>query len=88
MPFKAPPPAFFKRPGVLTIGAQIHAKGGYFLEEDVGAFDVSFFNMSADAAAAMDPQLRLQLEVTFEALESGSYPLFPCARCERKEIQN
>lgn len=31
--------------------------------------------MSADAAAAMDPQLRLQLEVTFEALESAGIPL-------------
>lgn len=59
------------RSQLLTNKPQIHAKGGYFLEQDPGAFDVSFFNMSADAAAAMDPQLRLQLEVTFEALESG-----------------
>jgi acyl transferase domain-containing protein len=49
-------------------------KGGYFVEEDVGAFDLSFFNMSAEVAAAMDPQLRMQLELTFEALESGSLP--------------
>ncbi|KAI0200244.1 hypothetical protein F4808DRAFT_461110 [Astrocystis sublimbata] len=49
----------------------IHVKGGYFLEEDVDAFDHSFFNMTAEVAASMDPQLRIQLEVTFEAFESG-----------------
>ncbi|KAK4210062.1 hypothetical protein QBC37DRAFT_350610 [Rhypophila decipiens] len=64
----------FYHPDPTKVSA-IHANGGYFISEDVGAFDVSFFNMSADAAAAMDPQLRLQLEVTFEALESAGIPL-------------
>ncbi|KAM7211644.1 hypothetical protein V8F06_012970 [Rhypophila decipiens] len=64
----------FFHPDPTKVSA-IHANGGYFISEDVGAFDVSFFNMSADAAAAMDPQLRLQLEVTFEALESAGIPL-------------
>ncbi|KAI8623341.1 reducing type I polyketide synthase [Xylariaceae sp. FL1651] len=50
-------------------------KGGYFLEEDVGLFDPSFFNFTSDAAAAMDPQIRLLLELTFESLESAGMPL-------------
>ena len=45
--------------------------GGHFLKEDVGLFDAHFFNLSAETAAALDPQFRLQLESTYEALESG-----------------
>ncbi|KAF1829172.1 reducing type I polyketide synthase [Decorospora gaudefroyi] len=50
-------------------------KGGFFLREDPGAFDTSFFNLSAEVAAAMDPQIRIQLEIVFEALESAGIPL-------------
>ncbi|KAI0543352.1 reducing type I polyketide synthase [Xylaria curta] len=50
-------------------------QGGYFLEEDVGLFDPSFFNLSSEVAAAMDPQIRMLLELTFEAMESAGIPL-------------
>ncbi|TGJ85110.1 hypothetical protein E0Z10_g3631 [Xylaria hypoxylon] len=50
-------------------------KGGYFLEEEIGLFDPSFFNFSAEVAAAMDPQIRMMLELTFESLESAGIPL-------------
>ncbi|KAK3300886.1 reducing type I polyketide synthase, partial [Chaetomium fimeti] len=50
-------------------------QGGFFLQQDPGVFDCSFFNLTADVAAAMDPQIRIQLEVTFEALESAGIPL-------------
>ncbi|KAF3760416.1 hypothetical protein M406DRAFT_86125 [Cryphonectria parasitica EP155] len=50
-------------------------KGGYFLQEDVALFDNSFFSLTADAAAAMDPQIRMQLELTFEAMESAGIPM-------------
>ncbi|RJE26768.1 polyketide synthase [Aspergillus sclerotialis] len=51
----------------------IYNKGGHFLEEDVSKFDASFFNISPGEACAMDPQLRLLLEVAYEAFEnSGS----------------
>ncbi|KAK3343540.1 putative polyketide synthase, partial [Lasiosphaeria hispida] len=53
----------------------MHMKGGFFLGQDPGVFDCSFFNLSADVAAAMDPQIRLLLEVAFEALESAGIPL-------------
>ncbi|KAK3688670.1 hypothetical protein B0T22DRAFT_407287 [Podospora appendiculata] len=49
--------------------------GGHFLEEDVGLFDAHFFNLSAETAAALDPQFRLQLECTYEALESAGITL-------------
>ncbi|KAF5568210.1 acyl transferase acyl hydrolase lysophospholipase [Fusarium phyllophilum] len=47
-----------------------HVKGGHFLQDDVAAFDAAFFNYSAEMAQAVDPQFRLQLESTYEALEN------------------
>ena len=44
------------------------------MKEDIGLFDAHFFNLSAETAAALDPQFRLQLESTYEALESGRFP--------------
>ncbi|KAH8651356.1 reducing type I polyketide synthase [Xylariales sp. PMI_506] len=45
--------------------------GGHFLEEDIGVFDATFFNMSPEIASTMDPQCRLQLESVYEALENA-----------------
>ena len=47
------------------------------MKEDIGLFDAHFFNLSAETAAALDPQFRLQLESTYEALESGTSFLSP-----------
>jgi hypothetical protein len=41
--------------------------------EDVNAFDHKFFNVSSREAAFMDPQQRLALQVTYQALESAGY---------------
>ena len=46
-------------------------KGGHFLEEDVGRFDAPFFSITPSEAKAMDPQQRMMLEVTYEAVENG-----------------
>ncbi|KAK3681631.1 hypothetical protein B0T22DRAFT_299554 [Podospora appendiculata] len=48
-----------------------HVKGAHFIQEDVGLFDAPFFNYSAETAAALDPQYRIQLESTYEALENA-----------------
>lgn len=53
----------------------MNTKGGYFLEDDVSAFDASFFNLSSETASAMDPQMRLQLESVYEATEDGKLDL-------------
>ncbi|KAL4905457.1 hypothetical protein BDW74DRAFT_185021 [Aspergillus multicolor] len=52
-----------------------HVKGGHFLDEDVACFDAAFFNYSGETAQALDPQFRLQLESTFEALENAGLTL-------------
>lgn len=48
--------------------------GGHFLTEDVGLFDAPFFNITAQEATSMDPQHRLLLECTYEALDSAGIP--------------
>lgn len=40
------------KPGALAV------KGAYFLPDDIYAFDAPFFNITAEEAASMDPQLR------------------------------
>jgi acyl transferase domain-containing protein len=56
---------------------QYPSRGAHYLEEDVSLFDAPFFSLSADEAAALDPQQRHLLEVTYRALENGrSYPKY------------
>ncbi|KAI1865108.1 hypothetical protein JX265_008155 [Neoarthrinium moseri] len=46
-------------------------RGAHFLKQDVAAFDNSFFSIQAEEAKAVDPQQRMLLEVTVEALDSS-----------------
>jgi acyl transferase domain-containing protein len=48
--------------------------GGYFLEEDIARFDAPFFNVTNQEAISMDPQQRMLLECSYEALESAGIP--------------
>ena len=48
-----------------------NAAGGHFLKEDLGLFDAPFFSLTAQEATSMDPQQRILLECTFEALDSA-----------------
>ncbi|KAF2795101.1 6-methylsalicylic acid synthase [Melanomma pulvis-pyrius CBS 109.77] len=48
-------------------------KRGYFLD-DLEAFDAAFFGISPKEAEQMDPQQRVTLEVTWEALENAGIP--------------
>ena len=51
--------------------AQLPLEGGHFLEEDLGAFDAPFFNISPVEASAMDPMQRMMLETAYRAFENG-----------------
>ncbi|KAL4863048.1 hypothetical protein BDV12DRAFT_189960 [Aspergillus spectabilis] len=52
-----------------------NARGGFFLNEDISAFDANFFGIPVAEANAIDPQQRLLLEVSYEALENAGLPL-------------
>ncbi|MCG8422988.1 MAG: type I polyketide synthase [Proteobacteria bacterium] len=47
----------------------MYTKRGSFLEEDVAAFDAELFGVSPREAPGIDPQQRMLLEITWEALE-------------------
>ncbi|KAJ5822474.1 hypothetical protein N7447_004814 [Penicillium robsamsonii] len=52
-----------------------YVKGAHFLTEDISRFDAAFFNFTAESASTMDPEVRMQLETVYEALESAGLPL-------------
>ncbi|KAI1179866.1 putative polyketide synthase [Nemania sp. FL0916] len=58
-----------------SVPGTIRPKKGHFIKHDVAAFDAPFFSISADEAAAMDPQQRGLLEVTYKALENAGISL-------------
>ncbi|TWU75230.1 polyketide synthase [Metarhizium rileyi] len=49
----------------------ISFKGAHLLKGDVGAFDATFFSIPSEDAKAIDPQQRMLLEVSYEALENA-----------------
>ncbi|KAJ5170212.1 Acyl transferase/acyl hydrolase/lysophospholipase [Penicillium coprophilum] len=54
---------------------RINNKGGYYLRHNLAHFDAPFFRITANEAKAMDPQQRFLLEITYEALENGGFPM-------------
>ncbi|KAL7952418.1 hypothetical protein V8C34DRAFT_323309 [Trichoderma compactum] len=64
----------FYHPSAERIGTQ-NARGGYFIDGDVAAFDAPFFRITAQEAHAMDPNQRLALELSYEALENAGLPI-------------
>lgn len=53
----------------------INVKGLYFLQQDIGAFDARFFNIHQHEAHCLDPQQRILMETTYEALENAGQTL-------------
>lgn len=51
----------------------INIRGAHFMEGDISAFDAPFFSLTPNEAKAMDPQQRMALECTYEALENGTF---------------
>lgn len=69
----------FHHPSSDYPNGSTHQKGGYFIDADLGSFDNAFFRLSPQQAAAMDPQQRMLLKMSYEALESAGLTLEMCA---------
>ncbi|PSR88560.1 hypothetical protein BD289DRAFT_482064 [Coniella lustricola] len=54
-----------------TRQGSIGFRGAHFLKGDIRAFDAGFFNISQVEAQAVDPQQRILLEATYQAIENG-----------------
>ncbi|RVD82149.1 uncharacterized protein DFL_006583 [Arthrobotrys flagrans] len=48
---------------------------GYFIKNDISAFDAPFFSITAEEAVAMDPQQRLLLQIAYHAFENAGLTL-------------
>jgi acyl transferase domain-containing protein len=64
----------FYHPDSSRAGTWQH-QGGFFMEDDLRAFDAPFFSITSKEAAAMDPQQRGLLETTYRALENSGLPV-------------
>ncbi|KAH8815991.1 Choline/Carnitine o-acyltransferase-domain-containing protein [Xylogone sp. PMI_703] len=53
----------------------INVKGLYFLKQDIAAFDARFFGIHPHEAHCLDPQQRILMETTYEALENAGITL-------------
>ncbi|PYI01215.1 ketoacyl-synt-domain-containing protein [Aspergillus sclerotiicarbonarius CBS 121057] len=66
--------SFYYHPSPDATGTT-YAKGGYFLQSDLNAFDSPFFQLSEIDVMAMDPQQKMLLENVYHALENAGIPL-------------
>ncbi|KAF7547181.1 hypothetical protein G7Z17_g7924 [Cylindrodendrum hubeiense] len=50
-------------------------RGGHFIQQDIAAWDAKFFGVAPNEAKTIDPQQRILLETSYEALENAGIPL-------------
>ncbi|KAL7970444.1 polyketide synthase-like protein [Trichoderma sp. SZMC 28014] len=60
----------YHHPNSQRLGS-ISFRGAHLLKEDVCAFDAPFFSIPTEEANAVDPQQRMLLEISYEALENA-----------------
>ncbi|MFE3441850.1 polyketide synthase Pks13 [Nocardia sp. NPDC059180] len=65
---------FLSEPSVAQAVAEANTLGGYLDQDVVKGFDAEFFAMSPIEVERVDPQQRLMMELTWEALEHARIP--------------
>ncbi|KAI1099533.1 putative polyketide synthase [Jackrogersella minutella] len=53
----------------------INQKGGHFIDQPIAAFDAGFFGIAPTEAETLDPQQRVVLETSWEAVENAGIPI-------------
>ncbi len=69
---------FLEEPRIAERVAKARTRGGYL--SDIKGFDAEFFALSKMEADNIDPQQRMALELTWEALENARIPASSAAR--------
>lgn len=59
----------------------MNVKKAHFMKRDISEFDAPFFTMSIPEVKAMDPQQRMALECTYEAIENGTLATDLISQC-------
>lgn len=65
---------FLDEPELARAVAEANTRGGYLDQDVVTGFDAEFFAMSPVEVERVDPQQRLMMELTWEALEHARIP--------------
>ncbi|WP_280501105.1 polyketide synthase Pks13 [Nocardia farcinica] len=65
---------FLSDPATAQLVAESNTRGGYLDQDVVKGFDAEFFAMSPIEVERVDPQQRLMMELTWEALEHARIP--------------
>ena len=76
---------FLDEPRIAERVAKARTRGGYL--KDIKGFDAEFFALSKMEADNIDPQQRMALELTWEALEHARIPASSAARSERRRVR-
>ncbi|KAL8760555.1 MAG: hypothetical protein Q9184_003266 [Pyrenodesmia sp. 2 TL-2023] len=65
----------FYHPAGGPLKGLINVDRAYMLDDDIDKFDNAFFHITPNEATAMDPQHRMLLEVSYEAIENAGIPV-------------
>lgn len=65
---------FLSDPNTAQLVAESNTRGGYLDQDVIKSFDAEFFAMSPIEVERVDPQQRLMMELTWEALEHARIP--------------
>lgn len=57
------------------IPGAINQKGGHFINQNIADFDAGFFGIAQLEAETLDPQQRVVLETSWEAVENAGIPM-------------
>ena len=77
---------FTADPQIAAVLRDGNTYGGYLPEADIKGFDAEFFAMSPLEVERVDPQQRVMMELTWEALEHARIPASELKGTQRRRV--